>query len=439
MADQRLQYNEYVIGAGHPSLTDTANRLALVEHQTDGTHKVITINLDTTDKAIYIDHDDTGTNPSIDIDRDGNNAGVVYGLQINVANAGAGSACGLYVATGYVGIGSISAAARLRVSGSVTAVGAAGYSIITDSTIVASANSDLLYGVYCAPVYDDNGKSSVVHYGIYANAGTNGVNYIGPMLGIGVLPVYELHTYKNSAGANTMYFEQAGAGDNQITMAYSTSYWSFGLDNSEAGDPWCINNALSLNCGANTAYIALSQDCIRFRTATNTGIVNMEAADNLNKPTLHLSQLDTHNNPYCLEIVNTGTGDDIHAGSGALLSDAGVWTDAPCFADEKEDIEKAPESGWCDKLKALALVTFQRRRDVYGAKIKGQYGTEKKHPNAPRVLGYCLDANGTPSELCARDRQGSIVGISPTGNANFALAVLKEMLARVEALEKKAH
>lgn len=39
MADQRFQATEYVVGANHPTLTDTINRLALVEHETDGKHK----------------------------------------------------------------------------------------------------------------------------------------------------------------------------------------------------------------------------------------------------------------------------------------------------------------------------------------------------------------------------------------------------------------
>lgn len=39
MADQRAQYTEEAIGAGHPTKADTINRLALIEHNTDGTHK----------------------------------------------------------------------------------------------------------------------------------------------------------------------------------------------------------------------------------------------------------------------------------------------------------------------------------------------------------------------------------------------------------------
>jgi hypothetical protein len=38
MADQRIQYTEQMVGAGHPSLADTLNRMMLVEHATDGSH-----------------------------------------------------------------------------------------------------------------------------------------------------------------------------------------------------------------------------------------------------------------------------------------------------------------------------------------------------------------------------------------------------------------
>ena len=38
MADQRAQYNEEAVGANHPTKADVINRLALVEHGTDGVH-----------------------------------------------------------------------------------------------------------------------------------------------------------------------------------------------------------------------------------------------------------------------------------------------------------------------------------------------------------------------------------------------------------------
>ena len=41
MADQIIAYTEEMVGSGHPSKTDTLNRLSLVEHNTDGTHEII--------------------------------------------------------------------------------------------------------------------------------------------------------------------------------------------------------------------------------------------------------------------------------------------------------------------------------------------------------------------------------------------------------------
>jgi hypothetical protein len=38
MADQRIQATENMVGANHPTLADTLNRLTLVQHNTDGTH-----------------------------------------------------------------------------------------------------------------------------------------------------------------------------------------------------------------------------------------------------------------------------------------------------------------------------------------------------------------------------------------------------------------
>ena len=39
MADQRILSTEKMVGAGHATLADTINRLVLVEHNNDGTHK----------------------------------------------------------------------------------------------------------------------------------------------------------------------------------------------------------------------------------------------------------------------------------------------------------------------------------------------------------------------------------------------------------------
>lgn len=41
-ADQRILYTERVVGAGHPTFSDTLNRHGLVEHNNDGTHNLLT-------------------------------------------------------------------------------------------------------------------------------------------------------------------------------------------------------------------------------------------------------------------------------------------------------------------------------------------------------------------------------------------------------------
>jgi len=42
MADETVKSTEYLVGSGHATLTDTLNRLSLVEHNNDGTHKTLT-------------------------------------------------------------------------------------------------------------------------------------------------------------------------------------------------------------------------------------------------------------------------------------------------------------------------------------------------------------------------------------------------------------
>ena len=42
MADLRIQFNEEMVGVGHPVKADTLNRLSLAEHNNDGTHNKLT-------------------------------------------------------------------------------------------------------------------------------------------------------------------------------------------------------------------------------------------------------------------------------------------------------------------------------------------------------------------------------------------------------------
>lgn len=55
MADQRIQYTEEIVGAGHPTKADTINRIVLAEHGTDGTHNAANIYTDLITKGPWID------------------------------------------------------------------------------------------------------------------------------------------------------------------------------------------------------------------------------------------------------------------------------------------------------------------------------------------------------------------------------------------------
>ncbi len=41
MSDQRIQYDEEMVGAGHPTKSDTLNRIMLVDHENDGSHRYL--------------------------------------------------------------------------------------------------------------------------------------------------------------------------------------------------------------------------------------------------------------------------------------------------------------------------------------------------------------------------------------------------------------
>ncbi|MBI1913029.1 MAG: hypothetical protein HYS21_13665 [Deltaproteobacteria bacterium] len=65
MTDQRIQYTEKMVGAGHPGLPDTLNRLSLVEHDNDGTHTIINAdNIKTRLPRIDVTHADFGADPT---------------------------------------------------------------------------------------------------------------------------------------------------------------------------------------------------------------------------------------------------------------------------------------------------------------------------------------------------------------------------------------
>ena len=157
------------------------------------------------------------------------------------------------------------------------------------------------------------------------------------------------------------------------------------------------------------------------------------------------------------------------------LTFAGVWTDRSSTRSEKDNVVPLEPIGYVDKLKNLQMYTYQKKGEVYGVKqevleptaevmVEGdkegervaedgvdyiakegvwqqvvgrEYPVEKINPEAKTYVGYLLDDETTPEEIIERDQQGNITGISGTHNANFLMAVVKELIARVEALEAK--
>ncbi len=56
MSDQSIQYDEEMVGAGHPTKSDTLNRLALVEHANDGNHTVVSLDEQSAAPSNTADH-----------------------------------------------------------------------------------------------------------------------------------------------------------------------------------------------------------------------------------------------------------------------------------------------------------------------------------------------------------------------------------------------
>lgn len=61
MADQRIAYTEKMIGAGHPTLADTLNRLSMIEHKADGSHGAIHADSIIANSATFVTLNITGS------------------------------------------------------------------------------------------------------------------------------------------------------------------------------------------------------------------------------------------------------------------------------------------------------------------------------------------------------------------------------------------
>lgn len=127
----------------------------------------------------------------------------------------------------------------------------------------------------------------------------------------------------------------------------------------------------------------------------------------------------------CLKIYQDGAGAQILGMGNENLSNAGVWTDRTCTYADKTDISPLVIEGFIEKLKNLNLFNYKKKTEV------------EKRKNPPRYKGFILDDPSTPEELVSRTDDGNYDGINNALGINFLLAVVKELIGRVEALEAK--
>ena len=167
----------------------------------------------------------------------------------------------------------------------------------------------------------------------------------------------------------------------------------------------------------------------------------------VNSPLVFLFQDHASSDQVVLQLGQDGTGAQIMGEGNENLSNLGVWTDRTSLFEDKEGAKELAISGYIDKLKAMKMYSYQKKCEVYGnpekteemkdgKKIKvKKYAKVKKHSDARTYIGYILDDTSTPEELISRNFSGEIDGMSGTQNANFLMAVCKELISRLEVLE----
>lgn len=130
-----------------------------------------------------------------------------------------------------------------------------------------------------------------------------------------------------------------------------------------------------------------------------------------------------------IEINNAGAGDSIIDDSGAKLTAAGVWTDAPCTWDKKDNVTELKVDGFIDKIDGLKLYEYRKKSEVA---VLGDA--------APVHYGYILDDTSTPDELKTFNSDGNVdpeAGMSAQRGVSFLLAVNKELADKVAELERR--
>lgn len=126
----------------------------------------------------------------------------------------------------------------------------------------------------------------------------------------------------------------------------------------------------------------------------------------------------TVNDGKVIEIENIGSGDSIYDDSGAKLTDVGVWTDAPCLEELKDEIIEVSDAWVLDGIKSLTPVKTWKYKPKNGAKRLRHMGPDVQEFST--VFGL-----------------GDETGIAPKDVASLALRACQALANRVEELQQK--
>jgi hypothetical protein len=192
-----------------------------------------------------------------------------------------------------------------------------------------------------------------------------------------------------------------------------------GFTITQAGDENAMSISKTTTGGGSTAVIATTTGSniglYVPHSGTGTCLRVDRTSSTASTAVLEINGSSTNATGYCLLINNSSTADSIRDDSGAKLTAAGVWTNAPCWIQNKVDVEPVDIAQILDSFKRLSISRYNTQR------MKDR-GCEEKH------YGFFLDELSTLFNLSEN---------SPGEQIVITAAAVKALLARVEELEKQ--
>jgi parallel beta-helix repeat protein len=264
----------------------------------------------------------------------------------------------------------------------------------------------------------------------------------------------------------------------ELTCA-TTSWFYDTMSLSSGAGPECLKithttPAINLEGSADTWSMKVQNDSLIGYTMF---YILSNSSDNSSRDLITLVNANASaDNTTPLYIESAGDDYFISASCNAFLTAAGVWQDNPsCFEDKCNLTTLSSVTGYIDKLRNMNMYKYKKRIEVYGQRrdvlsdtpsdlevtpsspirlkagdteyvlrdgkyyevIDKVFSDEIKNPNTKVHTGYVLDDPTTPDELIERDKDGNISGLSGTHNANFLMAVVKELIQEVDDLKKQ--